>query len=76
MVAVLSRKTNQVRAELVRPLSGINLRRMVAKAVKARDTVYTDQNAGYVGIRKMGNGLYNSQILTEPSFLKLVSYEN
>ena len=52
IVAVKSRKTKKMKAEVTKPVSGITLRRMVEGAVKEGSTVYTDQNAGYKGLAK------------------------
>ncbi len=52
VVAIKERKSKKIKAKVTRPVSSITLQRMVKESVEEGSTVYTDQNRGYIGLRK------------------------
>ena len=54
VVGMKSRDTKAVKAEVIAPVSSITLQRFVTKHTDHGTTVYSDQNPGYLGLRKHG----------------------
>ena len=52
VVAIKERESRKIRAKVTQPVSSITLQRMVQETVRAGSTVYTDQNRGYMGLKK------------------------
>ena len=52
VVAIKSRKTKKIKAEVTKPVSSITLQKMVEGTVKKGSTVYTDQHRRYEGLKK------------------------
>ena len=55
VVAIKERGSKKIKAKVTKPVSSITLQRMVNENVEAGATVYTDQNRGYVGLRRNYN---------------------
>lgn len=52
VVAIKERESKKIKAKVTKPVSNITLQRMVQETVKEGSTVYTDQNRGYVGLKR------------------------
>ena len=52
VVGVRERATGKVKAKVAERVSGVLLRGMVEESVEEGSTVYTDQNRGYIGLKK------------------------
>ena len=52
VVAVKSRATKKVKARVTKPVSSVNLQRIIEETAEKGSTVYTDQNLGYIGLKK------------------------
>ena len=44
--------TKKVKARVTKPVSSINLQRIIEGTAEKGSTVYTDQNLGYIGLKK------------------------
>ena len=54
VVGMKSRDTKAVKAQVIAPVSSVTLQRFVTKHTNDGNTVYSDQNPGYLGLRKHG----------------------
>ena len=54
VVGMKSRDTKAVKAQVITPVSSVTLQRFVTKHTNDKNTVYSDQNPGYLGLRKHG----------------------
>ena len=54
VVGMKSRETKAVKAQVIAPVSSVTLQRFVMKHTNDGNTVYSDQNPGYLGLRKHG----------------------
>ncbi len=54
VVGMKSRATNEVKAQVIQTVSAKTLQRFVTTNTEAGGTVYSDQNRGYLGLRKSG----------------------
>ena len=54
VVGMKSRETKAVKAQVIAPVSSVTLHRFVTKHTNSKNTVYSDQNPGYLGLRKHG----------------------
>ena len=54
IVGMKSRPTNQVTAQVIKPVSSVTLQRFVASHTETGTLVYSDQNPGYLGLQKRG----------------------
>ena len=54
VVGMKSRETKAVKAQVIAPVSSVTLQRFVTKYTNDKNTVYSDQNPGYLGLRKHG----------------------
>lgn len=52
VVAIKERESKNIKARVTKPVSSITLQRMVQETVKEGSTVYTDQNRGYMGLKR------------------------
>jgi transposase-like protein len=54
IVGMKSRVTNNVTAQVIKPVSSVTLQRFIRSHTKAECLVYSDQNPGYLGLQKQG----------------------
>lgn len=54
IVGMKSRATNVVKASVVEPVSATTLQRFVMASTQQGSTVYSDQNPGYIGLKRKG----------------------
>ena len=52
VVAIKSRSTKKVKARVTKPVSSINLQRIIEETAEKGSTIYTDQNQGYIGLKE------------------------
>jgi transposase-like protein len=52
VVAIKERESKKIKAKVTKPVSSITLQRMIQESVEEGSTVYTDQNRGYVGLKR------------------------
>ena len=56
VVAIKERESKKIKAKVTKPVSSITLQRMVQETVEEGSTVYTDQNRGYIGLKRKNYG--------------------
>ena len=52
VVAIKERESRKIKAKVTEPVSSITLQKMVQETVEEGSAVYTDQNRGYVGLKR------------------------
>ena len=54
VVAVKSRVTKKVKARVTKPVSSVNLQRIIEETAERGSIIYTDQHGGYMGLKDKG----------------------